>query len=221
MFNWLKNKFIKDEIKKPTQEDFYKNEHFKIADKLNSINLDSVTEPYIAIEDDVLGNREHDPSKKNVLIVDDTTDVSFIYQRYLNIIKRRTIKNPYMDFNIVSSIGNNCGLIAFKFLKDKPIDSAILDLTLGYLVRTGDSDYIVLDGVDIAIEIWKRYPTAKIIFWTANALNKTNMALNTYSKKFKYVTGKKLEDYYVSKGDTELHKKLYLLLYGDRYETKE
>lgn len=140
-------------------------------------------------------------SKETILLMDDQDSVFYLYD-----IDFRTILNRYnidllARFKIVRCDGPEAGFIASEYL-DKCNDDiviAILDLTLGKIIKSDDGKAIIHDGVDVALEIIDKYPKCKIGLCTAHMLCDTNPAIAPLIRKFNTATGHNLLDYAFSK----------------------
>jgi len=152
----------------------------------------------------------------NIFILDDIPDSLTLYDIDFSTIKRQYKKNVCNDFQVINCVGSTAGFKAHKFIaiEKNKIDYAILDITLGYLVRLDNGEYIEFDGIDIAIDILGVNPDAKIRFSTAHTLNKRNPTMEYYHNKFTKLTGKKLQNYYFNKNDNRAEK-IYQFLYGE------
>lgn len=217
MFSFLskfKNLFSIQHTESEEEDNEYLEEINTRLSLLNKIEFKNLPSPEFGTNDpyfDVMNNKP-DIDKKNILLVDDVRDISLIYKRAFRLITNYKCKYPdikedlniYKDFNVYSVFEPQCGAIAFNFLKNNKIDFAILDLTLGYLTIT-DNGYINIDGVDLAIEIWRRYPQCHILFSTVHTLNKKNNTIYNYCKKFEAMTGKCLENYYLEKNNENIY----------------
>ena len=212
MLKSLFHKFLKKNKEEIEVEEVSENK--LTLEIINNADLSSVPDAKIGTTNPYFAYENKDENRETVLIVDDQINISYIYERCFKLIKSKCNHNVYQDFNMVNVIDANCGIIAFKYLKEHKIDKAILDITLGYLLEL-DGKFVTIDGIDLAAEIWKRYPEASIIFSTVHTANKRNYAMNIYFEKFNELTGRDLTDYYVNKSDDDLFKKLCKLLYGE------
>lgn len=160
-----------------------------------------------------------DPSLPNLLFVEDYQDMKSAYRIVINNIGKRIGKSLYDQFNICEAYGKYCGGSSLKFLRENKIDYAILDITLGEVLNIpSDEDgdgYVFIDGIDIALEILKVNPDAKIIFLTGHTLNEKYPAFKEYIDKFKNATGKSLIDHYLKKSDVNEEEHLIKFLFGE------
>lgn len=160
-----------------------------------------------------------DPSLPNLLFVEDYQDMKSAYRIVINNIGKRIGKSLYEKFNICEAYGKYCGGTALKFLRDNKVDYAILDITLGEVLNVPDDadgeGYVFIDGIDIALEILKSNPKAKIIFLTGHTLNEKYPAFKEYIDKFQNATGVSLIDHYLKKSDVNEEEHLIKFLFGD------
>lgn len=152
---------------------------------------------------------------KVLFILDDIPDSLTLYKIDFNNIKRRYGLDIENDFAIVRCVGATAGFKAHKHIvvNNNKIDYAILDITLGYIKKLNNGEYLEFDGVDIAIDILNANPDAKILFSTAHTLNKRNPTMQYYFGKFERLTGKKIEEFYLHKNSNRVEP-IKNMLYG-------
>lgn len=138
---------------------------------------------------------------KNILLMDDVPDTAILYLIAFKNMKKLYQYDVDTQYKIYGALGPNAGLIAYKYILENKVDVAILDITIGQITRNTDDEIVDIDGIDIAIEIWKYNPNAKILFLTAHTLNKNNSILKEYYDKFEKLTGRKIENHYLNKND--------------------
>lgn len=211
----------KEAPKKQDEDLEYIKEMNNQLDMLNQHDFKNINLPKLGTSDSFFGINKNvkNDDLKNVLIVDDLEDIDVLYLRAFKAIhvtnkKKNRERNVYKDFNVYSTFENNCGAIAFNFIKKNRIDYAILDITLGYLTTLDNGKYVTIDGIDLAVEIWKRYPECHVVFSTVHTCNQKNPTINKYFKKFNILTGKNLEDYYIEKNSEHLYEELEKFLYN-------
>lgn len=221
MFTFIKDLYKKlttvEEIVEEDKDKKYLEEMQYQLELLNQNDFGKINLPKLGTHDKRFegANTETNPHLKNVLIVDDLEDIDVVYKTAFNRIQRSYKKNVYKDFNVYITFEPNCGAVAFNFLKENRIDYAILDITLGYLTRLNNGQTLTIDGIDLAVEIWKRYPQSHICFSTVHTCNQKNPTVAKYFKKFNKLTGKHLDDYYIEKNDPNLHSTLETFLYKE------
>lgn len=158
----------------------------------------------------------HDYNKKTILLVDDYKAMESLYDiAFLNF-KENYKKDVNSDFNIYKIFGEHCGIKALKLLHKIKIDYAILDLTLGEIIKIEsclDDKYVCLDGVDIANELYKVNKDCKTVFVTAHNLNSKYDKFKMFRDKFKLATNKDIEDYYINKLEEERDNELLEFIY--------
>lgn len=136
-----------------------------------------------------------------LLILDDIPETISLYSTDFRNINRLYNYNVEEEFNTVKCLGVKAGLTAHKYLEleDGYVDYAILDITLGYIIKFKNGDFEEFDGIDIAIKILEKNPKAKIIFSTAHTMNRRNPDIIRYINKFESATGKDINNYYINK----------------------
>lgn len=120
----------------------------------------------------------YDPTKKNILIMDDFEGMALLIKDEL---KRVQCCNIEQKFNIILSTGAFAGFTVKQFLEneDIKIDVALLDITLGGVIEG-----VEYDGVDVAIFLKQSNPECVIRFVTGHTLNRHNPEIFKFIKKF-------------------------------------
>ena len=159
---------------------------------------------------DILGNIN---SNKVLLLLDDQPAVFDLYDMDFVTIKRRYDFDVMDEFKVVKCVGIDAGFIAHKYLIDNTdsIVIALLDITLGKMVKIESGETLEFDGIDIALEILAKHPRCKINFCSGHFLSNDNRTLTKYVTKFEK-TGMKLQDYYFNKNDSKRTDKIYQLM---------
>lgn len=169
------------------------------------------------VEDVVPVNNNHNYDKKTLLFVDDYKAMESLYNIAFINNKETTKRDVYEDFNVYKIFGENCGIKALKLIEKQKIDYAILDLTLGEIVHYNAEDdnekYVCIDGVDIASEILKHNPEAKIVFVTAHNLNTKYDKFKMFTEKFKAVANEDIEKHYINKLEEDRDQELIDFIY--------
>lgn len=158
--------------------------------------------------------KEIDKDLPILLFVEDYEDMRSAYRIVLNNISKQVGKSVYDSFNICEAYGKFCGGTALKFVNETKVDYAILDITLGEVINVNEGGYVFINGIDIAIEILKKNPEAKILFLTGHTLNDRYPAFKEYIEKFRKHTGKNIIDHYLKKSDVNDESFLLEFLYG-------
>jgi len=191
MISWFKSVLSKN-TRLPEDVDDSVTESINNFYKENPCNepslLETVSDPII------LGNQE---SKRTLLLMDDQEIVFYLYNNDFLEMKKRFGYDVLEEFKVVQCEGPDAGFIASKYIStcDDDIVIAILDLTLGKVIRTKKGP-VLYDGVDVAIEIINKYTKCKISFCTAG-----NAAISSLIYKFNKFTGHQLLDYTFSKNE--------------------
>jgi len=130
----------------------------------------------------------YDPSKRNILIMDDFEGMALLIKDEL---KRVQCCDIYKTFNIILSTGSFAGFSVKQFLEneDIKIDIALLDITLGGVIEG-----VEYDGVDIAIFLKKYNPDCVIRFVTGHTLNRHNPEIFKFIKKFESFFDVKIDE---------------------------
>lgn len=208
LFGYFKTK--KNEQAPECVSDLTCSKRLTLAELIARIDFTTIPDPVITNE----------TCGKTVLILDDIIESKLMYNTDFSKIKRKYKVDPNKDFRIVYANGSKAGYIAYRYVMDtnNPIDIALLDITLGGIIKFDDGNYIEIDGVDIAIELYKRNPDIKFVFATSHTLNRGASDMLYYFDKFEEATGENLCRYYLDKNnnDKENDRALQIkkLLYG-------
>ena len=151
---------------------------------------------------------------KKLLLLDDVGMMYNLYKITFGKINRLYNVNVENNFSIVSSIGKLSGYMAYKYILNNKIDYALLDITLGDLVRNKLNNSVEIDGIDIAIKLLELNPDIKFKFISAHTLNKRNYTMVNYFNKFESVTNLDISKYYIYKNG-DMCKDIYNFLYGE------
>ena len=144
---------------------------------------------------------DYNNKDESIFLLDDIELSELLYRADFDLIKDVYNLNIEENYNLILSLGPACGYSAIKYIRnsDIKITHAILDLTLGHIEIMDNGAFIEIDGVDIAIELYKHNPDVKVLFSTAHSLDNRNNTVKYYFTKFKENTGKSLENHYLNK----------------------
>lgn len=151
---------------------------------------------------------------KKLLLLDDVGMMYNLYKITFGRINRMYNVDIENNFNIVASIGKLSGYMAYKYILNNKIDYALLDITLGDLVRNKLNNSVEIDGIDIAIKLLELNPDIKFKFISAHTLNKRNYTMVEYFNKFESVTNLEISKHYIYKNG-DMCKDIYSFLYGE------
>lgn len=151
---------------------------------------------------------------KKLLLLDDVGMMYNLYKITFGRINRMYNVDIENNFNIVASIGKLSGYMAYKYILNNKVDYALLDITLGDLVRNKLNNSIEIDGIDIAIKLLELNPDIKFKFISAHTLNKRNYTMVEYFNKFESVTNLEISKHYIYKNG-DMCKDIYSFLYGE------
>lgn len=163
-----------------------------ISNEVKDYSYDQIADPIL------YGNLE---SKKTFLLMDDLEDVFYLYRIDFKNIKEKYGYDILKEFKIVKCSGDNAGFIADKYLQnnDDELVIALLDITLGKIIKLDTGEVLSFDGVDIALTIMNQYPKCSIKFCSAHRLNKKNPEILKFIDKFENATQLDISDFYFSK----------------------
>jgi hypothetical protein len=140
----------------------------------------------------------------NILILDDNAGVLSIIEDDLLMLELDEEINMG-HINIFQATTEMGAFIVTKFLLNHPdiiFDMAILDLTIGDYLAIKESGFsnVKLDGVDIAIKLFKANNDIKLLFHTGHSMNNRHNLISEYINKFANNTGLNINDYILPKG---------------------
>ena len=149
--------------------------------------------------------------KKNILIMDDREE---IISSIIDDLKSLNASNDFFidDYNIIQVSTKMAGFNVLDILEYAPdieIHFALLDIILGGK-RIIDDKRKMVDGVDVAIEIWEHFPAADILFFSG-CIIETNDDPISFKNKFNSYTGYDMNNFIIPKDssfDQELSKLL-------------
>lgn len=203
-FNYLKNKLFG--IKEENKNDFEFKKVEKIPNEILLMGIDYSRVP--------LPNIVNETAEKSLLIVDDYELTSVLYANDFTKIKEEYNKDVEQDYKVIRCLDKDSGLQAFKLIcMDKvKIDYALLDLTLGCLIKLPNKQFAEVDGADLGIYIKQQNPDAVIRFITMHTMNLDNFVVTSYRDKLaKHNID--LVSLYIDKNGSDRHKDIYNLLY--------
>lgn len=180
---------------------------------IRDIDFNLYTEP------EITGNLSSD---KSLLILDDVELMRNLYSSDFRRVSRSFNKDVNKDFKLIYAIGQNCGYEAFKYIDicNNKVDYALLDITLGTVVKTKTGKHVEIDGVDIVMLLLEKNPDVKFKFVSAHTLNRYNHTMQYYFNKFERSTGLNISNHFIFKNDNR-HNELYKLLYNDNNPIQE
>ena len=198
IINWFRKDNIQEEPTETIETIFNSNEYTKDIEILN-INMDDFDDPVII-------NPE---KRRTLLLLDDISESEILFNIDFNNIKTKTGYDIFKEFKIVKCYGKYAGFIAAKYLeKNKRIDYAILDITLGTSIKLANGGYKEYDGIDIGISILNNNKSAHILFLTAHTFNKRNPLMRAYFDKFDSDTDRDITEIYLNKNSDRVSRYL-------------
>lgn len=186
MFNFLKKK--KKEPEKNVVE--------TIEDFSSPLNTDSQID-WMKQQKWISDN--FDINKRNILIMDDRKEIISSMIDDLKSLDESIIFN--LDYyNIISVATKMAGFHVLDILEKAPdieIHYALLDIILGGK-RVVDGKRRMVDGVDVALEIYKQHQNSEILFFTGCIIEDTNDPSH-FKNKFNKFTGEDIRDHIMTK----------------------
>lgn len=177
---------------------------------LNEMDFSSYGNPIVSNPD----------NPTSILIVDDYDLTNVLFSNDFKAMDAEFNHNPENDFKIYRCLNKDAGYQAWNLIaKHKTkIDYALLDLTLGLVVKLPNGDFVDIDGVELACKILEVNPDAKILFVSAHTNNKENYILKKYSSK---LSNCKLDLYsnYCHKASPDRYKIIHDFLYNVKSTT--
>lgn len=206
-FNYLKTKLFGNKEENKKDEEVEQKKALPSDVLLRELDYSNVPPPNIV----------NPNAEKSLLIVDDYDLSSVLYANDFIKLQEEFNKNVEEDFKVIRCLDKDSGLQAFKLICiDKvKIDYALLDLTLGCLIKLPNDQFVEVDGADLGIYIMELNPNAKIKFITMHTMHMDNFIVAGYAKKLKD-KGIDLSSLYINKNSLARHKDIYNFLYKNK-----
>lgn len=151
---------------------------------------------------------EYDESKSTLLVLDDVDFIIDMYQFDMKSMMKSYQYDLTNDYNMCYIVSKDCGYRALKFLRTTriPIDLAFLDLSLGYVYLDNKGNVVEIDGIDVAYELKKFNPNAKIYFYTAHRFDNRSPMVDEFIQKYYSFFQDDITKYVINKDTTRLNK---------------
>ena len=145
---------------------------------------------------------DYDTNKKTILIMDDREE---IISSVLDDLAALDNTNNFFleDYNILTVSSKMAGFSVLDILEKAPkieINFALLDVILGGK-KNIDGKRKMVDGVDVAIAIWEKFPNADILFFSG-CIIETNDDTFSFKNKFDKYTDDDMNNYLIPKDIT-------------------
>lgn len=172
----------------------------KINNKNNNNNM-TIDEQIEWIKNENWCN-DYDINKKTILIMDDREE---IISSVLDDLAALDNTNNFFleDYNILTVSSKMAGFSVLDILEKAPkieINFALLDVILGGK-KNIDGKRKMVDGVDVAIAIWEKFPNADILFFSG-CIIETNDDPFSFKNKFDKYTDDDMNNYLMPKDIT-------------------
>ena len=141
----------------------------------------------------------YDKSKKTILIMDDREE---IISSIIDDLKSLDSSDTFFidDYNILTVFTKMAGFDVISILEEAPdieIHYALLDIVLGGK-KIIDGVKTMVDGVDVAIRLFKRFPSIDILFFSGCIIESSDDPTH-FKNKFDTYTGDDLNNYIMAK----------------------
>ena len=145
---------------------------------------------------------DYDANKKTILIMDDREE---IISSVLDDLAALDNTNNFFleDYNILTVSSKMAGFSVLDILEKAPkieINFALLDVILGGK-KNIDGKRKMVDGVDVALAIWEKFPNADILFFSG-CIIETNDDPFSFKNKFDKYTDDDMNNYLMPKDIT-------------------
>lgn len=145
---------------------------------------------------------DYDTNKKTILIMDDREE---IISSVLDDLAALDNTNNFFleDYNILTVSSKMAGFSVLDILEKAPkieINFALLDVILGGK-KNIDGKRKMVDGVDVALAIWEKFPNADILFFSG-CIIETNDDPFSFKNKFDKYTDDDMNNYLIPKDIT-------------------
>ena len=145
---------------------------------------------------------DYDTNKKTILIMDDREE---IISSVLDDLAALDNTNNFFleDYNILTVSSKMAGFSVLDIIEKAPkieINFALLDVILGG-IKNIDGKRKMVDGVDVALAIWEKFPNADILFFSG-CIIETNDDPFSFKNKFDKYTDDDMNNYLMPKDIT-------------------
>lgn len=145
---------------------------------------------------------DYDPNKKTILIMDDREE---IISSVLDDLAALDNTNNFFleDYNILTVSSKMAGFSVLDILEKAPkieINFALLDVILGGK-KNIDGKRKMVDGVDVALAIWEKFPNADILFFSGCIIENNDDPFS-FKNKFDKYTDDDMNNYLMPKDIT-------------------
>lgn len=145
---------------------------------------------------------DYDTNKKTILIMDDREEIISSVLDDLAVLDNTN--NFFLeDYNILTVSSKMAGFSVLDILEKAPkieINFALLDVILGGK-KNIDGKRKMVDGVDVALAIWEKFPNADILFFSG-CIIETNDDPFSFKNKFDKYTDDDMNNYLMPKDIT-------------------
>lgn len=155
--------------------------------------------------------KSYNPSNKTLLIMDDREAIISSMLDDLYSLDMELADFKLDNYNILTIHSKMAGFNVLDILEKAPlieIHYALLDIILGGK-KVIDGKRKMVDGVDVAIEIWNHFDSAEILFFSGCIIESDGKDIFNFKDKFENFSGDKIENYILPKDssfDDELNK---------------
>ena len=141
----------------------------------------------------------YDKNKKTILIMDDREE---IISSILDDLKSLEISGDFFinDYNVLTVFTKMAGFDVLRIIdeaKEIEIHYALLDIILGGKKLVDDKRKMI-DGVDVAINLYQRFNSIDILFFTGCIVDNSNDPTN-FKNKFEKFMGDSISKYMIPK----------------------
>lgn len=169
--------------------------------KINNNNNMTIDEQIEWIKNENWCN-DYDTNKKTILIMDDREE---IISSVLDDLAALDNTNNFFleDYNILTVSSKMAGFSVLDILEKAPkieINFALLDVILGGK-KNIDGKRKMVDGVDVALAIWEKFPNADILFFSGCIIETNDDPFN-FKNKFDKYTDDDMNNYLMPKDIT-------------------
>lgn len=143
----------------------------------------------------------YDPEKKSLLIMDDREAIISSIMDDLYSLDDQEADFNISRYNIIKIHSKMAGFKVMDILDHAPLiefNYALLDIILGGK-KVIEGKRKMVDGVDVAIEIWKNFETTDILFFSGCIIESDSKDIFNFKDKFEEFTGDSIENYILPK----------------------
>jgi len=136
----------------------------------------------------------YDPLKPTIILLDDNEGITKLFEKTITKIKSSRNAEDCQFLMFTTNMG---AFVLQREIEEGRIGNvlgAVLDITIGGFIIDENGVGVTLDGIDAYAFIKEKFPKAEIRFFTAHSMNRNNIEIFQFIKKYEDMTGEDIED---------------------------